>query len=337
MQKIRDPMNSKERVVRTLEFKNPDKIPQDTWLLPAAETKYGKELDILIHSGNQDIFTMVCPVDIGYENKIYRPGTYRDPWGCTWKNLQSGIAGEVKHPAIDEWGQLASYKLPFDKLESFDWRNIQANVEKNNNKFILGGWINIFERMQFIRGTESLFIDLALNDKNILKLRDMLFEFYDLYLNKWLIFNIDGIRFGDDWGAQKQLLISPVVWREIFKPVYKKLFRKIIDKGKYVFFHSDGYILDLYMDFIEIGVHAINSQLWCMGVENVAEKYAGKTTFWGEISRQNILPFGSVKEVYNAKNIMRKYLFIDGGGLIGQSEIGPDVPLENIEALLHEW
>jgi uroporphyrinogen decarboxylase len=74
-----------------------------------------------------------------------------------------------------------------------------------------------------------------------------------------------------------------------------------------------------------------------MGVEKVAEKFAGKITFWGEISRQNILPQGTPDDVYNAAQLMKKHLFVNGGGLIGESEINRDVPLENIEAALRSW
>jgi uroporphyrinogen decarboxylase len=75
--------------------------------------------------------------------------------------------------------------------------------------------------------------------------------------------------------------------------------------------------MDIYQDFIDMGVNAINSQLWCMGVENVADKFAGKITFWGEISRQNILPKGSPDDIRAAAEKMKKHLFINGGGLIG--------------------
>ena len=108
------------------------------------------------------------------------------------------------------------------------------------------------------------------------------------------------------------------------------------EAGKKVFFHSDGYILELYPEFIELGVDAINSQLWCMGVEKVAERFAGKITFWGEISRQQTLPFGTPEDIYAAAETMKKELFRNGG-LIGQSEVGGDVSLENVEAVLTAW
>ena len=56
--------------------------------------------------------------------------------------------------------------------------------------------------------------------------------------------------------------------------------------------HSDGNILKIYPQLIELGLDAINSQIFCMGVENL-EPFAGKITFWGEMDRQHLLVNGS--------------------------------------------
>ncbi len=68
------------------------------------------------------------------------------------------------------------------------------------------------------------------------------------------------------------------------------------EAGTYVFMHSDGYIRDIYQDLIEIGINAINSQLFCMPIEEIGKKFAGKITFGGEIDRQRIPPFGTEEE-----------------------------------------
>ena len=86
-----------------------------------------------------------------------------------------------------------------------------------------------------------------------------------------------------------------------------------------------------------MGVDAINSQLWCMGVEKVAREFAGKITFWGEISRQNTLPHGTPEDVKQAARTMIQALHVNGGGLIGESEINRDVPLANVEAFYTAW
>ena len=64
--------------------------------------------------------------------------------------------------------------------------------------------------------------------------------------------------------------------------------------------HSDGYIRSIIPDLIEIGINAINSQLFCMPIEELAAEFHHKICFWGEIDRQFIQPFGSVQDMYNA-------------------------------------
>ncbi len=213
----------------------------------------------------------------------------------------------------------------------------KAAEYRKQGKFIIGGWISLFERMQYLRGTENLYCDIALDEEDMYKVIDYVMDFERAYVEKWVELDIDAVAFGDDWGSQISTLISPDRWREIFKPLYKELIDMIKAAGKKVFFHSDGWIYELYPDFIELGVDAINSQLWCMGVEKVADEYAGKITFWGEISRQTTLPKGTPEDIQECADIMKKYLWVNGGGLIGQSEVNRDVPLENLVALLNAF
>lgn len=75
--------------------------------------------------------------------------------------------------------------------------------------------------MQFLRGTENLLMNLAYGEDKVYKLRDMLHEFFVREMEMWADTDVDGISFMDDWGTQKTLLISPILWREFFKPLYK--------------------------------------------------------------------------------------------------------------------
>jgi len=335
-------MDGRERVIRTLEFENPDRIPVDLWTLPATHLKYGKRLDEIMDRNERDIVSFSGPLDLAYDGRVYKKGGFTDSWGSEWMNLQEGMVGEVKNPVFKEIEKVNSYTPPAGEFKT-EWPGFRPGLDekikeaRGKGKFILGGWVSIFERMQFLRGTENLYCDLAEQSKEVLKIRDIVVDFYKEYLKAWLETDVDGITFGDDWGSQRALLISPGLWKSFFKPAYKVLFDIIKAKGKYIFVHSDGYIMDLYPEFIEMGVNAINSQLWCMGVENVAEKFAGKITFWGEISRQDILPHGTPEDIKKAAQKMKKHLFVNGGGLIGQSEAGKDVPLENVEAVLTCW
>lgn len=334
-------MDSRERVLRTLAFDNPDRIPVDLWILPAARMEYKERLEQCLEENERDIVSLVGPFDHGYTKEYYEYGTFKDPWGSVWTNFQPGIIGEVKNPVFEEYDGIDDYTPPTEAFLK-EWDGYKEKIkkqieeERKKGKFVIGGWISLFERLQYLRGTENLYCDIALEEEEMYTLIDYVMDFERAYLDRWLEMDIDAVTFGDDWGSQRSLLISPDKWRSIFKPLYKELIDKIKVAGKKVFFHSDGYIMDLYPEFIELGVDAINSQLWCMGVENVAEKYAGKITFWGEISRQDTLPNGKPEDIRRCAETMKKYLY-KNGGLIGESEINRDVPFENIETVLKVW
>jgi hypothetical protein len=153
----------------------------------------------------------------------------------------------------------------------------------------------------------------------------------------WAQTAVDAIVLMDDWGMQNRMLVSPAVFHKIFKPFYKDYCDILHSAGKFVFFHSDGNIESIYPDLIEIGVNAVNSQLFCMDIEGLAEKYRGKINFWGEIDRQQILPFGTPDEVKAAVRRVRNVMDDGKGGVIAQCEWGTKDPYENVEAVFDAW
>ena len=234
---------------------------------------------------------------------------------------------------------LDSYKPPWVVLDNADFTSVNRSCAKTD-KFVLVVFANEtrpFERMQFLRGTENLFLDLAYGTKELFKLRDMVHEFFMKEVEMWANTDIDAYALDDDWGSQTNLLIPPDQWREFFKPLYKDYCDILHAKDKYVFMHSDGNISSIFPDLIEIGVDAINSQLFCMDLESIADLYAGKITFWGEIDQQTILPFGTTEDVRAAVRRVKKGFCKGTGGVIAQCSWGMLDPRENIEAVFDEW
>jgi hypothetical protein len=271
----------------------------------------------------------------------YVVGTYTDEWGCPRAVASPGVAGQVKDPPLADWGALDHLRPPDEILDNADFGRVNASCAATD-KFVKAGagygtTVRPFERMQFLRGTENLLMDLAWGIREVYRLRDLVHEFFLGELELWAKTDVDGIPFMDDWGAQDRLLVSPQMWREFFKPLYADYCRIAHDAGKFVFFHSDGYILDLIPDLIKVGVNALNAQLFCMDIENIGRRFKGKITFWGEIDRQWVLPFGSEDDVRAAVRRVRAALDDGRGGAIAQCEWGNDVPKENVEAVLEAW
>jgi hypothetical protein len=285
--------------------------------------------------------TTVCAFRYGKSERArgtpYYVGTYIDDWGVPFQCGEDGIVGEVKNPPITDWGKLDHFSPPWEVLEGADWD--QANrVCEATDRFVLTPWhVDPFERMQFLRGSQQLYIDLGYGSAQALRLRDMVHDFFLKEIELWCKTDVDGVRFADDWGAQRGPLISPKMWRELFKPLYVDYCQLIRAAGKFVFYHTDGDITAIFSDFVEMGVDAINSQLFIMDIEDLARKYKGQITFWGELDRQRILPFGTPDEVRQSVRRVRQALDTGEGGVIAQLEWGKLDPCENIEAAFEAW
>ena len=329
-------MDSRERVVRTIEFSHPDRIPVQSWCLWSTFLKYGSRLDEIVKAYDNDFYIPEYSDNLSGEKFLTR-GTMTDAWGCVWLNLQEGATGEVKEFPLTDYSKIAHYKSPKAYLKE-GWENVDSSIEKNRDKFILTPWtINIFERMQFLRGTENLLMDLAEDSHEVRLLRDIVYDFYSEWLKLWLERDVDGVIFSDDWGTQNSLIVSPGIFRSFFKPMYKELMSRSKEKGKYVFFHSDGNILGIMDDLLEVGVDAVNCQTAVIGIDILSEKYRGKVTFWGETDRQGILPFGTPAEVYESIKYLKSRLTCNEGGLIGLCAAGAECPLENIRMSFTGW
>jgi hypothetical protein len=332
-------VTSRERVLRCLDLASPDRAPRDLWRLAGVEKLRAAELhDMLLR----------YPLDFEGSGPAYGPshrkngspaeiGTYTDEWGCEWSVAEVGVCGEVKRAPLADWSALQDFAPPWEILDHADFAAVNSRCRSSDRFIRAGTEVRPFERMQFLRGTENLFVDLMVQPPELFRLRDSLHEFFLRELELWVHTDVDGIQIMDDWGAQGSLLIDPELWRAFFKPMYKDYCEIITSAGKRAFFHSDGFIREIIPDLIEIGVDALNCQLFCMDIEEIGQKFQGKITFWGEICRQRILPFGTVDDVRAAVRRVRAALDHGTGGVIAQCEWGNRDPAENIAAVFETW
>jgi uroporphyrinogen decarboxylase len=208
---------------------------------------------------------------------------------------------------------------------------------KSSGKFTYSNsWIRPFERYQFIRTTELAMMDVAFDSPEMKELIGVIHKHYLKEVEAWAKTDIDAIGLMDDWGMQKGMIVSPIYFRKYYKPLYREYVEIARHYGKYVFMHSDGNITEIIPDLIEIGIDALNSQLFCMNIEELGEKFRGKITFWGEVDRQRILPNGDKSDIEAAVNLIYNNLY-QNGGIIGQCEFGPAAKPENIFHVFESW
>ncbi|MBT8043634.1 MAG: uroporphyrinogen decarboxylase family protein [Verrucomicrobiae bacterium] len=141
---------------------------------------------------------------------------------------------------------------------------------------------------------------------------------------------------GTDFGGQNSLLVSPDLFRSLWKPFYQRMNDWVHKNTSWkTFFHTDGAIDPIMEDFIECGVDIINPvQCSAEGMEaqGFKDKYGDRIVVWGGgIDTQQTLPFGTPDEVYQEVS-ERIRIFNRGGGFVFNNihNIQAPTPPENM-------
>ena len=263
-----------------------------------------------------------------------------DEWGCIFTNIQRGVIGEVRRPLLADIADWKMVEPPEETLPAHaQTARDRVNRDCANSELFMRGSAcpRPWERYQFIRGTMNAMLDVMDPDRNVRGLLRRIHEFFLKELEFWVSTDVDAVGFMDDWGSQTQLLIPPPVWRELFKPLYRDYCDLAHAHGKFVFMHTDGHTSEVYEDFVEVGIDALNSQLFCMDMAELARKAKGKLTFWGEIDRQHVLSSPDPQVGRAAVRQVARHLYDPRGGIIAQFELGAGGNAETALAIFDEW
>lgn len=329
-------MYSRERVQRAIQFQKPDRVPISHAVLPAASLKYGQALEDILSEYREDFGWDYLP-DLKVEDypALYKAGRNRDDFGTLWQSEQLGVCGIPVEWPVPDLERYADYRWPgmFSAGPPTGRQYSGHMCGFDDRWYARGAWITYFEQLQQLRGMQNLLMDIVGETAAFYRLLDDLLDFNLRWIDKWVKLEYEGLHFADDWGGQQRLMIKAATWRRIFKPRYAQMFKKVHDAGMHVWYHSDGQIRDIFGDLIEIGMDVINCQASVVGLDWLAQNVRGKIAVRTDIDRQQVLPFGTPDQVKESVYQVFEACGTPQGGLIACGEIGPDVPLENIQAM----
>jgi uroporphyrinogen-III decarboxylase len=111
---------------------------------------------------------------------------------------------------------------------------------------------------------------------------------------------------------------------------------KAINPDVKIAYHTDGYVIPIIPDLIEIGLDVLNPiQPASMDPAEVKTKYGKELCFWGTIDEQKTLPFGTPEDVANEVRHRLDTIGRDGGLIIGPTHsVQLDTPPENFWAMV---
>jgi uroporphyrinogen decarboxylase len=208
-------MTDSRRLVKdTLTFAGPRRVPRDLWTLPWAEMHHPVQLaEIRRHFPNDLIgapgFRRQAAQTSG---DPHAAGIYVDEWGCTFENRQPGVIGEVKTPLVAQWSDLDKVRPP-EAMLSIDVEQVNAFCRETERFVTAGCCPRPFERLQFIRGSQNVYLDLGEERSELFALLEQIHAFYMKELEVWARTDVDALTFMDDWGAQYRGKLT--FWGEI--------------------------------------------------------------------------------------------------------------------------
>ena len=333
-------MTRKERMRRAVQHQTVDRIPTQinytAGMGRAMSEHFGvAEADLPGFLGNH-----MVRVDLSHPGQLSADGKVRfDWWGVGFDTEEEGYFAAVS--PLGTQSDIDSYPWPDPNDPALLVDAANTIKAKGEDFFITPNFgFVLFERAWTLRGFEQFFMDMAVDPDYTNALLDRITEIQLTLIHRYIDLGVDGGYFGDDYGAQKNLLFSPRMWRKYIKPRLARLFEPFAERGMPILMHSDGQIQKILPDLVEIGLTTLNPvQPEVLDHQWLYDNFKGQLAFYGGISTQTSLPYGTPDDVKRAVDAAVTVLAPDKTGLLvaPSHRMMTDIPMANVAAMLEAF
>jgi len=227
-------------------------------------------------------------------------------------------------------------------LNHLDFSNTLSLLRKtraHDMATLSGMWCCFYHIVADFFGMENYFVKMHTHPELVLAVTDRVVDFY-LKANDILFDQagdlIDSFFFGNDFGSQLDLLISPDMFHRFVMPYFVKFVNQAKQRGYRVMLHSCGAVAKVIPDLIAAGVdglHPIQALAQHMDADSLQQQFGGKIVFMGGLDTQQVITFDTPEQVLAECERIRD---IFGPNFIlspSHECILPNVPPANVAAM----
>lgn len=345
-------MNSKERVLLSLNHQETDRVPFMYRDVPEVRQRLKRDLNL---TSDEELFRYldidfrwVAPEYVG--NPLGLSDEKRkDIWGVEWKYTRfsdnAGYWNEVAHPLADVYEPELLDAYPWPLVDDWDFSTLEEQCDQFTGYAIMTApgpaSPGILQTpVQPLIGNDRSFTDPLIYPEFFHCLIDKILNYQVAFIDRMCEAangKIDFFRIGDDFGTQQGLLFDIDTFSRYFQPAFKKMSDTAKKYGAHYYQHSCGAIRDLIPAFIEAGVEVMDPlQIGAAGMnpKELKRDFGHVLTFSGGIDEQHILPHGTPGEVAAEVERMISVMAPGGGYFLGPTHnFQDDIPTKNILAM----
>jgi len=351
-------MNHRERVLTTLDHREPDRVPRNASLTPFVRDEFVRR------TGQQDPATYWDwdLANVGFRRPDPLPDLHarfgrffadRDcEWVLAWEESdyppEWGVATRPAHyyhlsaplapmEGFTRVGQIDDYPFP-DYLNEWQHDHLEAEVQRLKDAGYpvnaSAGWI--FQTVWTLRTRVKLFMDFYDDPDFARALFGRVTEIRIAQATRLAEAGVDMISLNDDVGTQKSMIMSVDMWRQWIKPYMAELIAAIhrVNPAIHFRYHSDGLLTPIIPELIEIGVSSlITVQSESMDVFEIKRRFGRQISMEGTVGLQSELMLGTPDEVRQMVKRQCEGLMPEGGWIASPGNgITPDIPWKNLVA-----
>lgn len=267
-------MTTKERVLRTLNHREADRIPILDYPWDGTLSRWRRE-GMPVDADWRDFFGVDKFETIGVDISPRYPYNvieetdryiiYTSQWGVTTKQFKEEDSTpeflDFTVTTPEAWENAKKRMMP--SKDRIDWRYLQKHYPTwvKEERFIYGGfWFGFDVTHSWMSGTETILIALLEDPEWV---QDMFNTYLDCCIAHFEMildagYRMDCIRWPDDMGYKGTPFFSRDTYVSLLQPVHKRAVDWAHSKGMYAELHSCGDIRMLLPDVVKTGIDMLN-------------------------------------------------------------------------------